>query len=106
MTSVAYSFLRVQLDEITSIKEIKEKIEKFIVSGNKQNQWVVAMGYDNNILEEKRHITDKDLDEIPGGCAIVVEHKSGTFGSIQYGSHEKAWNNICRKRPYGRNAVP
>lgn len=35
------------------------------------------MGYDNNILEEKRHITDKDLDDIPGGCAIVVEHKSG-----------------------------
>lgn len=80
MSSVAYSFLRVQLDEITSIGEIKEKIKRFIVDGGRQNQWITAMGYDNNILEDNRHITDKDLDDIPGGCAIVVEHKSGHSG--------------------------
>lgn len=80
MTSVAYSFLRVQLEEITSIEEIKSRIENFIMSQNKQNQWIVAMGYDNNILDEKRHITDKELDEISGNCAIIVEHKSGHSG--------------------------
>ena len=105
MTSVAYSFLRVQLDEITSIKEIKEKIEKFIVSGNKQNQWVVAMGYDNNILEEKRHITHKDLDEISGGCAIIVEHKSGHSGVFNMEAQKRlgitsSVNGLMEETPY------
>lgn len=82
-TSVAYSFLRVQMDGISSAEEILDKTEKFIISENKQGQWVVAMGYDNNLLEGKRHITDRELDELSqkyGNCAIVLEHKSGHSG--------------------------
>lgn len=105
MSSVAYSFLRVQLDEITSIGEIKEKIKRFIVDGGRQDQWITAMGYDNNILEDNRHITDKDLDDIPGGCAIVVEHKSGHSGVFNTEAQKKlgitgAKDGLLEEGPY------
>ena len=63
------------------------------------------MGYDNNILEEKRHITHKDLDEIQGGCAIVVEHKSGHSGVFNTEAMKRlgitsAVNGLMEETPY------
>lgn len=88
-TSVAYSFMRAQLEGADSVEEIRNRIERFINENGREGKWVVAMGYDHNLLEGKRHITDAELDGIYGDCAIVVEHKSG---------HSGVFNTEARKR--------
>ena len=80
MASVAYSFLQVQLDEITSIPDILDKIKSYINENNLKDGWVIANGYDHNILEEKRHITSAEIDRVSGQNAVVIEHKSGHSG--------------------------
>ena len=68
--SVAYSFLRADLDGAVSIDEIRNRLNDFITENKKQGQWVVAMGYDHNGLREKRHITSAELEF--GDCAVVL----------------------------------
>ena len=80
MTSVAMSFLKVQLDDAESVEEVLDRIKKFIEENKKENSWISAMGYDNNSLAEKRHITAKELDGISGSNAVVIQHKSGHSG--------------------------
>ena len=76
--SVAYSFLRADLDGAVSIDEIRNRLNDFITENKKRGQWVVAMGYDHNGLKEKRHITSAELEF--GDCAVVLENKSGHSG--------------------------
>ena len=55
MTSVAYSFLRVQLDEITSIKEIKEKSESELENAEILSRDTV-MTNENGVLSLKVYV--------------------------------------------------
>lgn len=80
MTSVAMSFLKVQLDDAESVEGVLDRIKKFIEENKKENSWISAMGYDNNSLAEKRHITAEELDSISGSNAVVIQHKSGHSG--------------------------
>lgn len=80
MTSVAMSFLKAQLDDAESVEGVLDRIKKFIEENKKENSWISAMGYDNNSLAEKRHITAEELDSISGSNAVVIQHKSGHSG--------------------------
>lgn len=80
-TSVASSFLELSLKNAKSIDEIKEKLNDFIKSKNKpKGGWIVAKGYDQNFLKEKRHPTAQELDIVSPDNPVVLYHRSEHMG--------------------------
>lgn len=81
--AVANSLLQVSLDKCKSVKEIQEKLLNYKKENNiDDNRWIIASGYDHNILIEKRHITKKELDEVISNNPIIIHHKSGHNGVL------------------------
>lgn len=82
-SAVANSFLQVPLDECSSIEEMKERIEKFIIQNNvKKGQWIIANGYDHNEMREKRHPNKNELDKFTSDYPLIIQHKSGHMGVL------------------------
>lgn len=80
-TSVATSFLEVSLEEAKSISEILEILSDFIKRENKpKGSWIVAKGYDQNFLKEKRHPTAQELDKAAPENPVILHHISGHMG--------------------------
>lgn len=53
-SGVANNFLKVNLEGCKNFKEIQEKLLSYKKENNiKDNEWIIASGYDNNSLEEK-----------------------------------------------------
>ena len=81
--AVANSYLQVSLEGCTSIKEIQEKLLKYKVENNiENNKWIIANGYDNNNLEHKKHITKEEIDKVLPNNPVVITNKSGHSGII------------------------
>jgi len=64
--------------DVTSIGDIRKKLsdhlrEKPPIPG----KLVVAVGYDDSLLEERRHPTRVDLDQVSADVPIVILHTSG-----------------------------
>ena len=80
-SAVANSFLEVDLNECTSFEEIKNKILKYKAKNNiADDEWIIANGYDNNILKEQRHPNINFLDTLNINNPVVLKHKSGHMG--------------------------
>jgi len=45
-------------------------------------EWLVAFGYDDSLLKEKRHPTRADLDAISNSIPILIVHVSGHLGVL------------------------
>ena len=76
-TAVANSFLQLSLKNCTNIEEIQNQLLKFknenkIPSGN----WIIANGYDNNRLTDKRHITKNEIDKVLPDNPVVIKNQS------------------------------
>lgn len=79
--AVANNFLQASLDGCTSFKEIQEVILKYKKENNiEDGKWILANGYDHNILKENKHITKLELDEALPNNPVVIQHKSGHNG--------------------------
>ena len=75
--AVANSFLQLSLKNCTNIEEIQNQLLKFknenkIPSGN----WIIANGYDNNRLTDKRHITKNEIDKVLPDNPVVIKNQS------------------------------
>ncbi|MEG3030468.1 MAG: amidohydrolase family protein, partial [Oscillospiraceae bacterium] len=58
LTGFANTMVIAQLEDLTSLEEIKEKLLEFIKTSNlKKGEWVMGFGYDQNTLPEKNHPT-------------------------------------------------
>lgn len=80
-TSVATSFLEVSLAGAESIQEILERLRDYIVRENKaEGSWIVAKGYDQNFLKEKRYPTAEEIDKAAPKNPVVLHHCSGHMG--------------------------
>lgn len=80
-SAVANSFLEVDLNECTSFEEIKNKILEYKAKNNiADDEWIIANGYDNNILKEQRHPNINFLDTLNINNPVVLKHKSGHMG--------------------------
>lgn len=79
--NVANNLLSVSLEGCESFKEIEDRLLKY-KNENKieSGKWIVAIGYDDNILEEKRHIRKYELDKILPNNPVIIHHKSGHNG--------------------------
>ena len=80
-TAVANGMLQVDLENCRNFKEIEKKIKEYIKENNiKNGEWVIAKGYDNNVLEELEHPKLDFLDTFTKDYPVVLQHKSGHVG--------------------------
>ncbi len=80
-SAVANSFLQVDLNECKSFEDIKNKILEYKEKNNiKDDEWIIANGYDNTFLKEQKHPTIRFLDTLNINNPIVLKHKSEHMG--------------------------
>ncbi|MGD8762313.1 MAG: amidohydrolase, partial [Desulfobacteraceae bacterium] len=58
------------------IQDIKDKVREMAESAG-PGQWVVGWGYDDTMIEEKRHLDRTDLDEAAPENPVFIYHASG-----------------------------
>ena len=67
----------------TSIEVMKEQVREFIKEKDiKPGEWVIAYGYNDAELAEKRHPNKFDLDEISTEHNIFIVHASLHMGAV------------------------
>lgn len=75
--------LQVSLNETLTFDEIADKVQSFIRSNAiPAGKWIVASGYDHNILIEKDHPHKELLDQIAPENPLILQHKSGHCGVL------------------------
>lgn len=80
-SSVANSFLQIPLDECTGFDEIEDRIIAAVKTRELESDgWLIAKGYDHNILKEHRHPDITFVDRIAPDIPMVLQHKSGHMG--------------------------
>ena len=101
-SAVANSFLQVDLNECTSFEEIKNKILEYKAKNNiADDEWIIANGYDNNILKEQKHPDIIFLDTLKINNPIVLKHKSEHMGVFNKKALEALEVNETTKSPEG-----
>ena len=101
-SAVANSFLQVDLNECTSFEEIKNKILEYKSKNSiADNEWIIANGYDNNILKEQRHPDINFLDTLKIENPIVLKQKSEHMGVFNKKALEALEINETTKSPEG-----
>ncbi len=94
---------------VTTIPHLQKTLADYMDSRATQpGEWVVGMGYDDSLLEERRHPTRDDLDQVSTTHPIVLIHVSGhlatansmalSLAGIHAGSKDPA-GGIIRRRP-------
>ncbi|MEG1947435.1 MAG: amidohydrolase [Lachnospiraceae bacterium] len=82
-SSYANAQLQVSLEETSSLEEITEKIKFFMQSHHTpKGDWIVAKGYDHNMLVSKKHPTREFLDKISPNNPVILQHQSGHCGVL------------------------
>lgn len=101
-SSVASSFLQVDLNECKSFQNIKDKILEYKEKNNiKDDEWIIANGYDNTLLEEQKHPSISFLDTLNINNPIVLKHKSEHMGVFNKKALELLGINKNTKSPEG-----
>ena len=88
-SAYANAQLQVPLEEARNFSEIAAKLQAF-QRNCKPGEWIIAKGYDHNLLEEKRQPDATFLDEIMPDNPVVIQHKSGHMGVF----NSKALENL------------
>ena len=101
-SAVANSFLQVDLNECKSFEDIKNKILEYKEKNNiKDDEWIIANGYDNTILKEQKHPSISFLDTLNINNPIVLKHKSEHMGVFNKKALELLGINQNTKLPEG-----
>jgi predicted amidohydrolase YtcJ len=74
--SSGLALTRADLRGCQSFAEIKTRLREWIAKGN-QKGWVFGIGYDQNLLPERKHLTRYDLDRVSRERPVSVRHTSG-----------------------------
>ena len=87
---VANNFLQISLEECSNISEIQKKLYEYKMKNNiPEEKWIIANNYDQNVLEEKKHITKEQIDKVIRNNPVVISHKSGHAGIFNTKALEK-----------------
>ena len=84
-----------------------EKIDDIVqrlaerAKGTPEGQWVLGRGYDDTLLEEKRHPTRTDLDRASQTHPICIVHTSGHFAAANTQALERAGVHSDTPNPTG-----
>lgn len=63
-------------DAVRNIEDLKAAVARR-AEATAADGWILGRGYDQNVLEERRHPTRFDLDEVGAGRPVVLWHTSG-----------------------------
>ena len=81
LAAVANGLLQVCLENCSTFEEIEIQIKDFInKKGLQPGEWVIAKGYDHNMLKEKRHPGLEEVDRWAPKNPLVIQHQSGHVG--------------------------
>ncbi len=87
---------------VTNIAELQAVLSAYIREKDiAPGSWVVGFGYDDSLLEEKRHPDRNDLDAVSTEHPIFLAHASGHLGSANSLALEKVGINASSEDPDG-----
>lgn len=91
---------------VNSMATLKQALIDFKTQKNlKPGQWIIGMNYDDTMLEEKRHPTRDDLDQISKEHPIFIIHISAHLASANSKALELAGISSETKDPVGGRFV-
>jgi hypothetical protein len=74
--SAGMALTRPDLRGCRTFAEIETRLRGGAAAGNRKD-WILGIGYDQDLLPEKRHITRHDLDRVALHRPVAVRHTSG-----------------------------
>jgi hypothetical protein len=74
--SAGLALTRADLRGCQSFAEIETRLRGWIAKGNEKG-WIFGIGYDQNLLPGRNHVTRHDLDRISREQPLAVRHTSG-----------------------------
>lgn len=84
------------IGQITTIQQLKLALKEKL-EATKSDGWVSGFGYDDTLLQEQRHPTRLDLDEVTSDYPIFIRHISGHLAVVN--SAALALANITAATP-------
>jgi hypothetical protein len=96
------SFQMVNLRNASSLAEVRERIQKVVVSC-RPGEWIIGRGWNHHQWKEGREPTRKDLDDIiPDNPAMMMRACGAGLWAQHLGQHGGPWP----VRRYPRDAQP
>lgn len=87
---------------VENMESLRQVLKTYIQTrGLAEDQWIVGMGYDDSLLEEGRHPTIEDLDQVSATHPILLMHVSGHLAAVNSRALEIAGINEQSKNPAG-----
>lgn len=78
LSELAEKLLRASLRDVTSVEEIKRRLDTFIESNHIQpGQWVIGRAYDHNFMPGFQNPTLEELDAIAPRNPLFIHHANG-----------------------------
>lgn len=96
--------LGVDCKNVHSIEEIKRRL-KGVVRETPADKWIRGWGYNQNFLQEGRHLTRWDLDEVSTRHPIMVVRTCGHISCVNSKALEMAGINENSQNPIGGKYV-
>lgn len=84
------------IGDVKSIAEVLERI-RALGSRTPEGEWLVAYGFDDTLIAEKRFVTCDELDQVSTKHPIYVMHISGHMGVANHAALEAA--DIGEEKP-------
>ena len=100
----AKKLLEVSVENLTSIKEIKDKLIEY-KNNNQTTDWIIVNSYDSSCFANKESITKKDLDEIFPNTPVILENKSKHNGIANSKALEKLEITEKTENPEGGKII-
>jgi len=104
LSAVAADVNSPPIGDVESIAQALEKIRE-LASRTPEGEWVVAYGFDDTLVEEKRFITNDELDRISTRHPIFVMHISAHMGVVNRVALEEAGISEASPDPEGGEIV-
>ena len=104
LSAVAADVNSPPIGDVKSITQALEKIRE-LASRTPEGQWVVAYGFDDTMVEEKRFVTKDELDRVSTKHPIFVMHISAHMGVVNGVALEKAGISEASPDPEGGEIV-
>ncbi|QOJ79528.1 amidohydrolase [Infirmifilum lucidum] len=109
--STALSFGRLDLRNVQSIEDLKEKV-RVAVSSAGSGEWIIGRGWDQDKMEEKRYPTRYDIDEVApnnpvilvrvcGHAAVLNTRALEALGLLEARSEEEKFIQVEDGKPTG-----
>lgn len=87
---------------VTNIPLLQKTLKEWVTPENiALTGWIFGMGYDESVMEEKRHPTKQDLDQVSTEYPVIIIHISGHFCAMNSKGLEMMGINAQSKDPDG-----